>query len=204
MMNDLRTSTPLHVALINGQLELARTFIEQGVLINDQDENGETALFLAIEFENISELLLKAGADVNISNNLGETPLHKVAANGTANQVNLLLNSGASIEIQNHLNQSPLHYAAAHGNHEIVKLLIERAAKINTCDIEGKTSLHHAVYGNIMSHELNKYRLTAEILIRAGADLQAQTNQGETPLNLAKRHFGYPELAALLIQHGAE
>lgn len=200
----MNSSTSLHTALLNGQLEFAQIIIEQGDLINEQDENGETALFLAVEFDNIFEKLINAGANVNIPNNLGETPLHEVAANGTTKLGRLLLDNGANIEGQNHLQQTPLHLAAAHGNQEIASLLIERGANVNKRDIKSKTPLHYAVYGDIWRMELNDHLLTAEILIHAGADLQAQTNAGETPLELAKHHVGYPELAALLIQYGAK
>ncbi len=40
-------------------------------------------------------------------------------------------------------------------------------------------------------------------LIGAGANVESRTNVGETPLELAKQHFGYPELAEMLIRYGA-
>ena len=204
MIDNSKAQTPLHTALINSQLELAQSFVAQGKFIDDQDENGETALFLAVEFEDVFRILVNAGADVKISNFVGETPLHEAATNGTVTECELILEYGANINAQDDRGQSPLHGAAAYGNHAIVKLLIENGANVNQLDGQGKTPLHYAVYGNIMRHELNNYLLTAEKLIQAGADLSVKTKEGITALALAERHSGYPELAALLIRHGAE
>ena len=55
-----------------------------------------------------------------------------------------------------------------------------------------------------MPHEASNYLKVAEILICANADLQAETNEGKTPLDLAKLHFGYPEIAELLVRYGAK
>lgn len=73
-MTNLKSTTPLHSALIDGHPTIARKHIERKEFINDQNENGDTPLLLAVEFENVFKLLLSAGADANISNNSGKTP----------------------------------------------------------------------------------------------------------------------------------
>ena len=53
--------------------------------------------------------------------------------------------------------------------------------------------LHEAAYWD--------HKEIAELLITKGADVNAKTKRGETPLDQAKRH---PETAALLRKHGGK
>lgn len=62
--------------------------------INIKDNNGNTALFLALEKENIAsiKLLLERGVNVNSVNNKGETPLIFASKNGLEKVVEFLVN----------------------------------------------------------------------------------------------------------------
>ena len=199
-MND----TPLQEALLESNLDVACSLIQQGADVNAQNGRGETPLFLAVEFPEIMNLLLNAGADVNICNNEGRTPLHEVAEDGMVAQCRMLLDHGANVNAKDRRRQTPLLVAAAYGQYEVAKLLINHGADVNESDIYGKVPLHYAVYGNITRDKLSDHLRTAEVLIGAGADLQARTDNNETPLDLAKQHFGYTELAALLVRQGAK
>ena len=53
--------------------------------------------------------------------------------------------------------------------------------------------LHEAAYWD--------HKEIVELLITKGADVNAKTKRGETPLDQAKRH---PETAALLRKHGGK
>ena len=68
--------------------ELARILIEAGADPNAKDNDGETPLHQAVEFENAeaAKLLIEAGADPNAKNNNGETPLHKATEAGPASE----------------------------------------------------------------------------------------------------------------------
>lgn len=57
--------TQLHTACLNHKYELVKELIKNGLDINKQDVDGQTALYLAKNSE-IIEILLAAGADPNL------------------------------------------------------------------------------------------------------------------------------------------
>jgi ankyrin repeat protein len=94
----------------------------------------------------ITNYLLKAGADVAALDDRGNTPLN-VAVRGRASKekariVELLLAKGADPDAKTRGGgSSPLHIAAFAGNFEVVKLLLTHKADVNATDGEGKTPL---------------------------------------------------------------
>ncbi len=59
----------------------------------------------------IAELLLKSGADVNVRDNSGTTPLHLAVKNGNQEIVALLLENKADPNARNNAGETPLDYA---------------------------------------------------------------------------------------------
>lgn len=93
---------------------------------------------------------------------------------------------------------SVLHILAA-GDHwwqtEAIEYLLNRGADVTMRDVEGRTSLHTAVLGGYRRLGI------ARLLLEHGADPNACDRAGVTPLGLIA---GKPEIARLLIQHGAK
>lgn len=96
-------------------------------IIHERDEkSGWTLLFNSVvnnEFE-IAEYLLKSGADPNIPNMYGETPLYQAVDIGSHKLINLLLEQGANPNLQQQDGETPLHLAAIKGDFKVVKLLV--------------------------------------------------------------------------------
>jgi ankyrin repeat protein len=73
---NLYKRTPLHSAVIKGDVEIADLLIKAGADINFKDENGDTPLHVAVVFGRFKmiQFLINAGASTNIKNIHRETP----------------------------------------------------------------------------------------------------------------------------------
>src|SRR5574343_1244033 len=72
-----------------------------------------------------TEFLLKKGADPNIKNNIGETPLHQATENSQAKLVKLLLKYKADPNSQQNDGNTPLHQSSYKGDESIVSMLLQ-------------------------------------------------------------------------------
>lgn len=147
--------------------------------INIRDENGMTLLHISCLKNNfeITELLLKNGADVNAENNKYETPLHLITASiiDGAMITELLIKNGADINAKNNFGYTSLHISCLKNYLEKTKRLIDYGADVNIKDdYQENTPLHFSC------HKTN-YEIT-ELLIKNGANVNSQNRKLETPL----------------------
>src|SRR5580658_10098951 len=85
--------------------------------------------------------------------------------------------------------------AAMQGNKEAVRSLIQKKANVNAPQIDGTTALHWAVQADDIE--------TADLLIRAGANVSAANRSGATPLLLATIN-GKADAVHVLLDHEAK
>lgn len=138
-------------AVAEGRMITVRKLIQAGVDIDGIHAN-RTALSIAIEFKNteIMELLLNAGAQVNITTPEGFTCLHYAARDGNLKAVTLLLKHKADIHAQataqaeNFQGITALHQAANKGHNLVVDCLLKAGAHCTALGA-GATPLIHAV-----------------------------------------------------------
>ena len=135
------------------------------------------------------------------SNMLGDVSAGNIVA------VKKFLDKGGNVNLQDEPGMTPLHHAVNADwkgrNHGMVKLLIDRGANVKAIDDTHHTPLH-----------LASNKETAELLIDAGADVNAKTRrEGGTLLYSAARNAAqgasksyqmYLDLAKLLIAKGAD
>jgi len=91
-------------------------------------------------------LVIEIGADINLKDNRGHSPLHHAAIYGKIEIVKILLQAGAKLDIQDNDGRSPLHRAARNGKIGILKILIDAGAKLDIQDNEGETPWDYASY----------------------------------------------------------
>ncbi|KAM5347246.1 hypothetical protein ACJ41O_010251 [Fusarium nematophilum] len=138
--------TPLHVALLAENFNAVRVLVDHvkeeeetyrrlvpasnssmvSLFANQADDSGRSPLHMASESFDATRLLTENGADVNMLNSFGETPLHLAVNGQDMETADYLLQHGASLEVRDGRGDTPLMSAVAVGNFDIVKLLLER------------------------------------------------------------------------------
>ena len=89
-------------------------------------------------------VLLRHGAQVDLTDTLGNTALIQAAAYGSTAAAAILLSKGAKINEENRQGETALIKAAKTGHIETVRLLLEKGADPTIADFTGRTALDHA------------------------------------------------------------
>ncbi len=117
-------------------------------LVNTKDySTGETALAITIKRRDLtwSSFLLGKGANPNIKDGQGNTPLHAAALLGFQEGAELLLRQKAQINATNGSGETPLVIAVQQRNIPMVRLLLTNGADPKIADrIAGKNAIDYA------------------------------------------------------------
>ncbi|NJC04841.1 ankyrin repeat protein [Sphingomonas kaistensis] len=105
-------------------------------VINYRDDRGESALHIVTGQRDLTWLrfLTGQGADVNVANRDGDTPLLAAARIGFAEGASFLISRGAQVDRPNRRGETPLIIAVQQRNIALVKLLAERGANPDRTD----------------------------------------------------------------------
>ena len=143
--------TVLHIAIFNNAVDvIERLLDEPNIKVNLREKKiGITPLHLAAYFKSdkISSMLIANKAEVDATDNNGETPLVYAASSNALYVTDQLLKAKANTNRKNKKRNSriPLHVAAACGSHEVGILLINAdKSTIQAVDDLGFTPLHYA------------------------------------------------------------
>lgn len=140
-----KNRTPLLVAIKNNAFHVASLLI-----LSDADVNlkvvDKIPIFKVIKMANLYllEILaysgdIRVGADINVRNYLGMTPLHMAVLSGHDNIFHLLLEKGADVNAQNIFGETPLHYAYSKQDEYKIFKLLAYGADSNIRNINGMT-----------------------------------------------------------------
>jgi ankyrin repeat protein len=159
--------------------EHIQKLIDRGADVNLQDDYYNTPLLWAADDESLTDILLKAGADVSLNNTDGATALFAAVNIGYASIVKKLMEAGSKTVLDN--NEfwliTPLMSAIEKQYIEIVKILVSYGPDLNLRDFDGNTALMQAV---------NKRDVViVKILLEAGADVHIRNSQNQTAHDLA-------------------
>ena len=120
------------------------TLRDMNIDVNLKDTVGRTPLHIAAEKGNIdvAMFLIENGANVNVADTNGNTPLvFIINKTGNPKVTQRLLAKGASVNAQNRTGETALMYAAWHGYSAIVQLLLENRADVTLKNKQGNTAL---------------------------------------------------------------
>lgn len=126
-----------------GDMDAVKDLLGQGYDVNACREGGWTALLYssAQNYPKIMKILLDAGANPDIGNALGITPLHFGARYGNIEIAEMLIDYGADINLQNKYGDTALMVAVQSGSIELVGILINARVNISIENLEKKTAL---------------------------------------------------------------
>ncbi len=150
---------PLYLAIIENKEDAVNTLIQLGADVNKRRPGiGEDSTPLhsaaAMGVLNIAKMLIDAGADINLEDRIGHTPLIRAIVNYNIDMVKLLIANGANINTLTRNNESPLYIAATRNNPEIIKLLISQPSLQNPKLHDGMTVIDMAREGRF-SRKIN-------------------------------------------------
>lgn len=195
--------TPLHAAVSRGLDDCIEILVTAGAKIDALDERGQTPLLIAAENGNVGPtlLLLNKGADMNVKGRSRLTPLLRAARRTHIPVVRALIQAGADATLQ----ANPLPLALLMGTPvdrmaEVVETMIELGVDVNGHDENGTTPLHAAVFRGL-EQPFPQQEACIDMLIAAGANIEARCPQGRTPLNVGAAQI---RVVRSLVDHGAE
>ncbi|XP_019730132.1 ankyrin repeat and SOCS box protein 3 isoform X2 [Hippocampus comes] len=165
--------------------------------VNSATHEGESACFLAARSGHLDavRLLLKARANIDQLTNDLSCPLYVAVSNGHKDVVQLLLAKGAMLD-RSHTAScwTCLHLAVYQDHVDIVRLLVESADLEAPDDYKVTPLFLAAQHGR---------RQCLEVLVHAGANVNAQAVDLASPLLLASQE-GHLSCVDFLLQHGAD
>ena len=193
-------NTPLLKAIRGRQLAVVK-FLLENKADPEAKQNGNndhlTPLIWATTQDNqeLVELLLKHGANLNATDGNSKTALHWAAFLGFKSIAEILVAHNAEVNAREKDGQTPLFTAAEKGFKSIAELLVAHGAEINGRNNNGATPLLAAVSaGN---------KAIVEWLLANKADVNTADSAGWTPLTASVR-FRKLEIARMLLEHGAD
>lgn len=136
---------------------------------------------------------LSGGAQVDVCDERGWTPLMISSFNGNEEIAELLINSGANIHVRDKSGYGPIHWAAFNGYNHVVSLLLRRGADVNAQSLHGWTPLLQAA--------TRGHALTCRILLEHGAQVNLGSKDGWTPLHKACANGHLEVVQVLLAAH---
>lgn len=188
-----------------GRSDFVKDLLAQGVGVTGESENGNSALSAAALAGDAATVraLIKAGAG-KTDLSMKTKALAGAAQSGDADLVRLLLDYGGDPKrmIQSERGSSTVLMAAANSAvPKIVEMILAQHPDVNARDEKGRTALWYisdaSSYWDEKRHA-DRAR-TIHLLARAGADLDAQDDEGNTAL-----HSAYDaNVARALIEDGA-
>lgn len=149
--------------------------------------------FKAIELDDGRTItqLLRRGFDVNSASETGQTPLY-LALRGEAHQAVAALLAAPDLKVDqaNEAQETALMMAALRGHLEWCQRLVDRGAAVHR---EGWSPLHYAATGPNPK--------TVSYLLSRGAQVNALSPNGTTPLMMAARYGNEASVDVLLAAH---
>ncbi|CAL4110590.1 unnamed protein product, partial [Meganyctiphanes norvegica] len=202
--------TPLHIGTIHNAIPILKLIMESlkhdvwesRRVMKIADKEGRNTLHLAASAGKLEAmgLCLAAGAEVNISDFSGATPMHSAILSKKAACTQLLvmlLDSGGDLHcgMEDNEEGTLAHAAVKVGCLPCLQALAERGATLDAQDITSRTPLHYAVEG--------RREKCINFLMEKGCSFETADRRGFLPIHCAIRADS-PNIVRKMLTAGAD
>jgi ankyrin repeat protein len=172
-------------------IEAVKKLLAAGADINEKVEvagaGTMTPLLIAVvyHYEEMAKMLISEGADINAKTATGQTPLMFACYNSEEIAM-LLVSKGAEINVKDGTGAFTLCILAVMDESvpiTLAEFLLSRGANVDETDSSGPM----AGYTCLMMAAGNQKPELVKFLVKNGANINAKTKDGATPLNMAIR-----------------
>jgi ankyrin repeat protein len=167
------------IAIESGDLDAVKSLVNGGAKADTWIEYGEHKITPLMKAcwdgqQEIVSFLIEAGANVNATDDDGETPIFSAIKRDRPEITELLIEKKANINIKDSRQFSPITIAAAAGSDKIIELLVKAGADLKS-ETYGLTPLMFAISAKKLD--------TVRLLIKLGAPInQVSSMSGQTAL----------------------
>ena len=224
-LDDRRNFSPLMAAASENLYDIAYLLLEAGADPNYTNRDGWTALTEAADegsYE-VAQLLLQRGARADQRSHDAPTPLIMAASEGHLDVLELLLAEGADPLAVDGNGRTALIVAADEGHVHIIERLLELdveqdlSAAVEVAALEGNVEIIQLLTPRLAGQAMDglvyepdhlvgaaheRQFAVARMLVMQGADVNAPTEDGTTPLAAAAAEHAY-DVAELLLDQDA-
>ncbi|XP_054913910.1 ankyrin repeat and SAM domain-containing protein 3 isoform X2 [Poeciliopsis prolifica] len=189
---ELDVPLDLHTACSIGQYDAVAESIKRDEDLDRKNRGGWTPLMYAayIGHDNIANLLLEAGVNMNASTPKGLTPLMLAASCGNESIAYFLLQQGAELELRDARGWTALFHCTSTGHQQMVKFLLDNNADANVREPGSE-------FTPLMEAAASGHEIIVQYLLDHKVKVGDQNAKGETARALAMM-YGYTKIVGLI------
>ncbi|XP_067685531.1 serine/threonine-protein phosphatase 6 regulatory ankyrin repeat subunit A-like [Haliotis asinina] len=191
---DHKNNNVLHLSCTGGHVDTVKFILNLNIVdINSKDLSGMTPVMLAAYWgkREIFYILVQQGADLSITDQIGDNILHKACIGGNKDTVKHVLKLHiVDINSRGSKGMTALLYAAEYSDGDMFDLLLRNGADLSVVNDDGNNALHLAC-------EEGANDIVESVLSQSTVNITAKNNKGLNAAEIA-REEGYLSTAKLL------